>query len=68
MAQFSSSSDLAIHVEKHHKITSSNSSYTCSLCKIKFFEESQLLTHNKLCHENTKVKVTPKKSCLKEKE
>ena len=68
MAQFSSSSDLAIHVEKHHKITSSNSSYTCSLCKINFFEESQLLTHNKLCHENTKVKVTPKKSSLKEKE
>ena len=63
VAQFSSSSDLSVHVEKHHKV---NTNFSCSLCKINFFEESQLLTHNKLCHENFKHKTTPKKISFNE--
>ena len=63
-AQFSSSSDLQVHVEKHHKSNSSN--FSCSLCKINFYEESQLLTHNKICHENIKSKGTVKLSLQKE--
>ena len=53
MAQFFSSSDLSVHIEKHHKVSSL---FSCSSCKINFYEESQLLTHNKLCHESVKVK------------
>ena len=63
-AQFSSSSDLLVHVEKHHKSNSSN--FSCSLCKINFYEESQLLTHNKLCHESPKSKPLSKISLQKE--
>ena len=59
-AQFSSSSDLSVHVEKHHKSNSSTSNFSCSLCKINFYEESQLLTHNKICHESFKPKATVK--------
>ena len=57
-AQFSSSPDLLVHVEKHHKSNSSN--FSCSLCKINFYEESQLLTHNKICHESNNSKTTSK--------
>ena len=63
-AQFSSSSDLLVHVEKHHKSNSSN--FSCSLCKLNFYEESQLLTHNKICHESVKSRTNSKISLQKE--
>ena len=39
-------------VEKHEKV----GVFSCSECKINFYEESQLLTHNKLCHDSLRSK------------
>ena len=57
-AQFFSSSDLSVHIEKHHKVTL----FSCTSCKVNFYEESQLLSHNKLCHDSVKEKAVSSES------
>ena len=41
--------------EKHEKV----GLFSCTECKINFYEESQLLTHNKLCHDTVRSKERP---------
>ena len=48
-----SSAELSSHTaEKHEKV----GLFSCTECKINFYEESQLLTHNKLCHDTVRSK------------
>ena len=57
-------SDVGSKNDRQQKVFG-KSSFNCSLCKLNFAEESQLLSHNKMLHEGTKG--DPKKSALKDK-